>query len=651
MTYTYDGAGNLASITPPSRPSHGFAHSLTGLRTAWTPPLAAGAGATTFDYDDDQAIAAVHRPDGSAIAVERDDAGRPTAIEHPDGRVELTYDPDGGQPAGVTVPGGQSIGWTHDGSVTTSEAMTGEIAGEVSQQRDGEGRLKTSTVTGTPAVGYDYDGGGLLRHAGLLSLIRDQTTGFLSGTELDELTTEIGYDGYGDVSSLTASFGDELFSESVQRDDGARIVSQTETVDGDERQLTYTYDDAGRLETVRHDGQLAVSYEYDANGNRIGEHPAGEPAVSASFDDQDRLLQRGSVDYGWTAAGELRSRTDTSTDETTTYAYDALGGLTRVQLPDSHQIDYVLDGLGRRVAKKLDGELQYGLLYGETSRPSAELAPDGSIRTRFVYGTRSTVPDYMQRNGHTYRFITDHLGSPRLLIDTSSGAIAQKLSYDAFGRVTEDTNPGFQPFGYAGGLYDPDTKLIRFGARDYDPETGRWTTKDPLDFGAGDTNLYAYVFADPINLTDPSGQIVDTVLDASFIAYDTATLALGCGSWSDLGLDTLGLAIPFVAGLGHADDLARIGRESGALVKYDPDFARAQMLGGGQGKASEAIVWAESQGWVRSQSPTSPIIFRDENGVKRIVIKRGSPELLAAITRMSNCGMHWGIASIRTVAR
>lgn len=68
-----------------------------------------------------------------------------------------------------------------------------------------------------------------------------------------------------------------------------------------------------------------------------------------------------------------------------------------------------------------------------------------------------------------------------------------------------DTNPGFQPFGFAGGLYDNDTKLIRFGARDYDPEVGRWTGKDPIGFGGGDANLYGYAFNDPVNFIDPSG--------------------------------------------------------------------------------------------------------------------------------------------------
>ena len=58
---------------------------------------------------------------------------------------------------------------------------------------------------------------------------------------------------------------------------------------------------------------------------------------------------------------------------------------------------------------------------------------------------------------------------------------------------------------YAGGLYDFDTKLYRFGARDYDPTIGRWTTKDPIGFAGGDNNLYAYVSGNPMSYLDPTG--------------------------------------------------------------------------------------------------------------------------------------------------
>src|SRR5438093_10435419 len=58
---------------------------------------------------------------------------------------------------------------------------------------------------------------------------------------------------------------------------------------------------------------------------------------------------------------------------------------------------------------------------------------------------------------------------------------------------------------FAGGLYDQDTGLVRFGARDYDAATGRWTAKDPIRFDGGDSNIYAYVANDPVNQTDPEG--------------------------------------------------------------------------------------------------------------------------------------------------
>ena len=106
----------------------------------------------------------------------------------------------------------------------------------------------------------------------------------------------------------------------------------------------------------------------------------------------------------------------------------------------------------------------------------------------------------------TYRVVTDQLGSPRLIVNTADGSVIQRMDYDEFGDVILDTNPGFQPFGFAGGLYDRQTKLVRFGFRDLDPSTGRWSTRDPLGF-AGSINAYAYLDEDPLNGTDPSGLV------------------------------------------------------------------------------------------------------------------------------------------------
>ena len=108
-------------------------------------------------------------------------------------------------------------------------------------------------------------------------------------------------------------------------------------------------------------------------------------------------------------------------------------------------------------------------------------------------------------DGTVYRLITDHLGSVRLVVNAATGEVVQRMNYDAFGRVLNDTNPGFQPFGFAGGLYDDDTGFVRFGARDYDAYAGRWTAKDPIGFDGGDANLYGYALGDPVNRIDPSG--------------------------------------------------------------------------------------------------------------------------------------------------
>jgi RHS repeat-associated protein len=92
-----------------------------------------------------------------------------------------------------------------------------------------------------------------------------------------------------------------------------------------------------------------------------------------------------------------------------------------------------------------------------------------------------------------------------VVYDTTAAATVQVITYDAWGNVSSDTSPGFQPFGFAGGIYDKDTGLVRFGARDYNPRVGRWMTKDASRFGGG-VNFYAYVGDDPVNFIDPSGR-------------------------------------------------------------------------------------------------------------------------------------------------
>ena len=167
-------------------------------------------------------------------------------------------------------------------------------------------------------------------------------------------------------------------------------------------------------------------------------------------------------------------------------------------------VEFVVDGQNRRIGKKVNGTLVQGFLY-QNQHPVAELDGAGVVVSRFVYGTKGNIPDYLIKAGITYRIVSDHLGSPRLVVNISDGSVAQRMDYDEFGNITADTSPGFQPFGFAGGLYDQHTGLTRFGARDYDAQVGRWTSKDPIRFMGGDLNLFGYVAGDPTNYMDAIG--------------------------------------------------------------------------------------------------------------------------------------------------
>ena len=295
---------------------------------------------------------------------------------------------------------------------------------------------------------------------------------------------------------VAGTLGGALYAASYTRDALGRISQKVETIEGTTTTYDYAYDLAGRLVEVKTDGAVTASYGYDSNGNRSG----------GAYDAQDRLLSDTNYSYTYTANGELETRTGSA--GTTSYTYDVLGNLIRVILPDGTQIDYLIDGQNRRIGKKVGGTLVQGLVYQDQLNPVAEVDGSGNVISRFVYADKLNVPSYMVRDGELYRIISDHLGSPRLVINASTGEVMQRMDYDVWGNVTIDTNPGFQPFGFAGGVYDNHTGLVRFGARDYDTETGRWTTKDPIKFGGGGANLYGYTLNSPINLSDPAGLAV-----------------------------------------------------------------------------------------------------------------------------------------------
>lgn len=503
--FEYDANGNLTGVTPPSRPKHAFRFDAADRQDRYTPP-AAGSGTveTSYAYNTDHQPTSITRANGDVITLGYDTAGRASTVTMPGRSVALGYD-SAGRLGSSEVAAGEHVAFGYDGSFPTSETFTGPVAGTTSRTFDTHGRVATSSVNGSP-VTFSYDADSLLIGAGALNLTRNAQNGLLTGSSLGSVATSVTRDSFGAPLTLDAqASASGVFHESLIRDELGRIISKSETTATGSHVTQYTYTPDGQLEDVTTDGVLSAHYAYDPNGNRVSV-TRGVFTIGSSYDDQDRLTQSGTVSYSYDQAGDLTAKTDSATGQSTGYHYDGAGNLTGVDLPDGRVVTYTTDPVGNRVERKVDGTLTQAFLYGrEAQGPVAQLDAAGSVVARFVYATSSTVPDYMTQAGVTYRIVRDDLGSPRLVINTATGDVAGRLDFDEYGQTTLDTNPGLIPFGYAGGLKDPDTGLVRFGARDYDPSIGRWTTKDPIGFNGGDTGLYTYVGGDPINQADPSG--------------------------------------------------------------------------------------------------------------------------------------------------
>jgi RHS repeat-associated protein len=500
ISFTYDPNGNLTSITPPGRDAHVFTYDTVDQLDDYTPPkLPQGSTVTQYQYNLDKDLTLVTRPDGETIAFAYNAPGmKLSAVMIGHGSYGYSYKPTSGQFDTLSAPGGLSLRYTYDGFLLTSEALSGEVAGTVSWTYDNNFWTTGLSVNGN-GISFTYDNDGLLTGAGSMSLVPDAQHGLLRATSLGNVTTSQDYNAFGEVESTEARYDtDDLYGAQYQRDKLGRIVEKTETVQGQTRLYGYSYDSAGRLQTVTLSGTTIATYVYDANGNRRFHN-----ATEGQYDAQDRLLSYGNASYSYTQNGELKTKTQSGA--TTSYDYDALGNLRSVSLPGDIQIEYLIDGRNRRVGKKVNGTLTQGFLYQDQLNPVAELDGSGNIKSRFVYADKGNVPAYMIKGGNTYRIVSDHLGSPRLVVNTNTGEVAHRVDYDEFGNVTNDSNPGFQPFGFAGGIYDQHTQLTRFGARDYDAQTGRWTAKDPIRFAGGDTNLYGYTLSDPVNLIDSDG--------------------------------------------------------------------------------------------------------------------------------------------------
>lgn len=503
VLYTYDSKGNVTTIAPPGRPAHAVTYSVRGQATGYSPPaLDTSSWSTEYVFDRDRRPTQVIHPHAS-MTLQYDSAGRLSDVGTAQGSMRFGYGAGTGKLTSMVSPTGDSLLWNYDGNLPVAATSTGAVPGRVDLAYDSNFWVVGQRVNGTANVSFEYDDDGLLTDAGLLSLERDPASGVIVGTQVGTVESRHTYSVFAEPESLIVESGlGTLYRSDFVRDALGRVTSLAEEIGGITTTFDMIYDLAGRLQEVSRNGTVSAVFAYDSNSNRTTVTRSSGVLV-ASYDDQDRLLAINGTSYEYGKGGDLARRFLGA--DTTSFDYDVLGNLIGVGMPDGTEIEYLVDSRGRRVGKKVNGTLVRGFLYLGQYSPIAETNASGQIVSRFIYATRPNVPDYMVKGGDVFRLVLDHLGSVRLVVNAATGAVVQRLDFDEYGQVLTNTNPDFQPFGFAGGMTDSHTGLVRFGKRDYDPFSGRWTSRDVLGLDGDGPNAYEYAASDPINNVDVDG--------------------------------------------------------------------------------------------------------------------------------------------------
>jgi RHS repeat-associated protein len=255
-------------------------------------------------------------------------------------------------------------------------------------------------------------------------------------------------------------------------------------------------------------GSRAETYTYDWGGNRTmagyttgtGNEMTASPGTTYTYDNE----------------GNMTAQADTSTHVVTSYTYDYHNRLTGVTVGGTAVATYVYDALGRRIGFD-DNGTQTWTVY-DSQNPYADFNGSDTLQERYLYGP--AVDALLARTnsgGTTAWYLTDRLGTVRD-IASSAGTVLDHVSYDSFGNVLSESTPANgDRFKFTGREYDGAVGLYYNRARWYGPVVGRFTSQDPKQFGAGDTDLYRYVNNDPSNAIDPTG------MDAGAVAITLAT--------------------------------------------------------------------------------------------------------------------------------
>ncbi|MDR3177558.1 MAG: hypothetical protein LBT96_01105 [Campylobacteraceae bacterium] len=412
--------------------------------------------------------------------------------------------------------------YTYDGHLLKSIKYEGDLGQTISFGYNND-FLVSSLTYANEKENLAYDRDGLLIKSNDLTVTRDKNNGNILSEQEGSYKKELSYvTSYKEPYKLKEKIGDKIVYEySNTKNAIGKITSQAETTLDKTISHTYTYDNAGRLtksiqehknikDQSSHD--YIEEFTYDSQGNilkHIIENNNIKTVKQGTYDIDDRTQIFDNTNYVYNQDGYLISKINA--EETTSYAYDTLGNLKEVILPNNTKITYAYNANNQRTAKLINDQVQEKYLWLDLTTLLAVYDKNSNLIQRYYY-SNDRVPYKVKYLGQIYYLSYNHQGTLKQVTDTN-GQNVKSMIYSAYGDTIEDTNPNLNiPFGFAGGLYDKDTKLIKFGYRDHDPNIGKWITKDPIRFDGGDSNLYNYVVNDPVNGVDPWGLFAD-ILD------------------------------------------------------------------------------------------------------------------------------------------